>query len=105
MAAVLLLTPLLLVLLITVAAAPAAAEPKMSNWKLQATQAGNFDRPARTRHDPVLGPVLGGRLFQEETMPALTLPFAPRAGERDRRGLSFSVHPSHGLKAVARIRF
>jgi hypothetical protein len=105
MAAVLLLTPLLFVLLIAVAAAPAAAEPKMSNWKLQTTQAGNFDRPARTRHDPALGPVLGGRFFQEETMPALTLPFGPGAGERDRRGFRFSVHPSHGLKAVARIRF
>jgi len=105
MAAVLLLTPLLFVLLITVAAAPAAVEPKMSNWKLQATRVRNVDRPARARHDPLLGPVLGGRLFQEETMPVLTLPFAPRAGERDRRGLSFGVHPSHGLKAVARFRF
>ena len=104
MAAVLLLTPLLLVVLIGVAA-PAAAGPKMSNWKLQARQAGNFDRPTRTRRDPVLGPALGGRLFQEETMPALTLPFAPLAGARNHRGLSFGVHPSHGLKAVARIRF
>jgi hypothetical protein len=104
MAAVLLLTPLLFVLLITVAAAPAAAEPKMSNWKLQTTQAGNFDRPARTRHDPVLGPVLGGRFVQEEVLSTWT-PFGPRAGERDRRGLSFSVHPSHGLKAMAKIRF
>lgn len=105
MAAVLLLTPLLFVLLITVAAAPAATEPKISNWKLQTTAAGNFDWPARARRDPVLGPVLGGRFFQEETMPALTLPFAPHAGDRNRRGLSFSVHPSHGLKAMARIRF
>lgn len=105
MAAILLLAPLLFVLLIAVAAAPAAAQPKMSNWELQTTEAGNFHRPARTRHDPVLGPVLGGRFFQEETMPAWTLPFGPRAGERDRRGLSFSVRPSHGLKAKATIRF
>jgi len=105
MAAILVLTPLLFVLLIAVAAAPAAAEPKMSNWKLQTTEAGNFDRPALTRRDPVLGPVLGGRFFQDETMPAWTLPFGPRAGERDHRGLSFSVHPSHGIKAMARIRF
>jgi len=102
--AVLLLTPVLFVLLITVAAAPAAAEPKMSNWKLQTTEDGNFDRPARTGHDPVLSPVLGGRFF-EETTPAWNLPFGPTAGERDRRGLSFSVHPSHGLKAMAKIRF
>jgi hypothetical protein len=98
--AVLLLTPLLFVLLITVAAAPAAAEPKMSHWKLQKTEAGNFDRPVRTRHDPVLG----GRFF-EETTPAWNIPFGPTAGERDRPGLSFSVHPSHGLKAMAKIRF
>ena len=102
--AVLLLTPVLFVLLITVAAAPAAAEPKMSNWKLKTTEAGNFDRPVRTPHDPALSPVLRGGFF-EETMPAWNLPFGPTAGERDRRGLSFSVHPSHGLKAMAKIRF
>jgi len=105
MAAVQLLTPLLFVLLIAVAAAPAAAEPKMFNWTLQTTDAGNFDRPARTRHDLVPGPMLGSRFFQEETMPAWNLPFGPRAGERNGRGLSFSVRPSHGIKAMARIRF
>ena len=107
MAAVLLLAPLLLLigLLIGVAAAPAAAAPRMSNWKLQTVEAGNFDGPQRTRHDPVLGPVLGLRFSQEETMQTWTLPFGPRAGERDRRGLSFSVRPSHGLKATAKIRF
>lgn len=105
MAVVLLLTPLLIVLLMAVAAAPAAAAPRMSNLKLQTVEAGNFDRPAQNRHDPVLGPVLGLRFFEEETMPTWTLPFGPRAGERDRRGLSFSVRPSDGLKATAKIRF
>jgi hypothetical protein len=105
MAVVLLLTPLLIVLLMAVAAAPAAAAPRMSDWKLQMVEASNFDRPARTRHDPVLGPVLGLRLFEEETIPTWTQPFGPRAGERDRRGLTFSVRPSNGLKATAKIRF
>ena len=105
MAAVLLLTPLLFVLLIGIAAAPAGAEPKMPSWTLQTTEAGNFDRPARSRHNPVPGPVLGGRFSQDEIMPAWTLPFGPHAGERNRRGLSFSVSPSHGLKGMARIRF
>lgn len=101
MAAVLLLAPvLLIVLLIAVAAAPAAAKPRMSDWQLQTVEAGNFDYPARARHDPVFGL----RLFQEETVPAWTLPFGPRADERDRRGLSFRVRP-HGLKATARFRF
>jgi hypothetical protein len=104
MAAVLLLTPVLFVLLIAVAAAPAVAAPRLSDWKLQTVEAGNFDRPARARHDPVLGPVLGLRFFEDETMPALTPPFGPSAGDRD-RGLSFRVRPGHGLKAMARIRF
>lgn len=101
MAVVLPLAPLLLImLLIAVAAAPAAAEPRMSDMQLQTGEAGNFDKPARARHDPVLG----RRFVQEETMPAWTLPFGSSAGERD-RGLSFRVRPGHGLKAMARIRF
>jgi hypothetical protein len=100
------LTPLpLIVLLIAVAAAPATAEPRMSDWKLQAVEAGSFDRPARTRHDPVLGPVLGLRFFEEEIILTWTPPFGPRAGERDRRGLTFIVRPTDGLKATAKIRF
>lgn len=105
MPCVLLLTPLLFVLLIAVAAAPAAAAPRLSDWKLQTVEAGNFDRPARNRHDPVFGPVLGLRFFEEETMPTWALPFGPGAGDRDRRGLSFRVRPGHGLKAMARLRF
>ena len=101
MAAVLLLTPVLFVLLMAVAAAPAAAAPRPSDWKLQTVEAGNFDQPARNRPDPVFG--LG--LFQEEIVPAWTIPFGPGAGERDRRGLSFRVRPGHGLKAMARLRF
>lgn len=105
MAVVLPLAPLLLIAwLIAVTAAPAAAAPRMSNWKLQTAEVGSFDRPARNRHDPVLGPVLGLRFFQEEIIPAWTPPFGPGAGERD-RGLSFRVRPGHGLKAMARIRF
>jgi hypothetical protein len=115
MAAVLLLTPVLFVLLMAVAAAPAAAAPRLSDWKLQTVEAGNFDRPARNRHDPVLGrvfdPVFGRQLLPEESeaLPAWTLPFGTSAGERaeerGRRGLSFRVRPGHGLKAMARLRF
>jgi hypothetical protein len=104
MAAVVLLAPVLFVLLMAVAAAPAAAAPRTSDWTLQTVDAGSFDRPARGRHDPVFGL----SLFQEEIVPAWTLPFGPRADERaegrGRRGLSFRVRP-HGLKATARLRF
>ena len=92
---------LLILLLIAVAAAPAAAEPHMPRLKFEPVAAGNFDRPAWARHDPVLG----RRLLQDEISPTWTLPFGPRASERERRGLSFSVRPSHGLKAMAKIRF
>jgi hypothetical protein len=106
MADILRLAPwLLIVLLIAVAAAPAAAEPRMGGLKLQSVETGNFDRPARSRHDPVLGPVLNRRFLPEEATSSWTLPFGPRANERDRRGLSFSVRPGHGLKAMAKIRF
>lgn len=111
MAAVLLLAPVLFVLLMAVAAAPAAAAPRLSDWKLQTVEAGNFDRPARHRQDPVLGQVFGRQLFPEESeaLPAWTLPFGSSAGERaeerGRRGLSFRVRPGHGLKAMARLRF
>jgi hypothetical protein len=88
-------------LLIAVAAAPAAAEPHMPRLKFQSVEAGNFDRPARARHDPVLG----RRLLEEEATPAWTLPFGARGDERDSRGVSFSVRPHHGLKAMAKIRF
>jgi len=102
MADILRLAPwLLIVLLIAVAAAPAAAEPRMGGLKLQSVETDNFDRPARSRHDPVLS----RRFLQEDITPAWTLPFGPRANERDRRGLSFSVRPGHGLKGFAKIRF
>jgi hypothetical protein len=110
MADILRLAPcLLIVLLIAVAAAPAAAEPRMGGLKLQSVGTGNFDRPARSRHDPVLGPVLSRRFLLEEATPTWTLPFGPRASERaeerGRRGLSFSVRPGHGLKGMAKLRF
>ncbi|MEO8546740.1 MAG: hypothetical protein ABI422_00080 [Sphingomicrobium sp.] len=110
MADVLRLAPcLLFVLLIAVAAVPAAAEPRMPGLKLQSDETGIFDRLARSRQAPVLGPVLGRRFLEEEATPAWTPPFGPsaneRAEERGRRGLRFSVRPSHGLKAMARLRF
>jgi hypothetical protein len=106
MADILRLAPwLLIVLLITVAAGPAAAEPRSGGLKLQSVETGNFDRPARSRHDPVLGPMLSRRFLLEEATPTWTLPFGPSASERDRRGVTFSVRPSHGLKAMAKIRF
>lgn len=109
MAAVLLLTPVLFVLLMAVAATPAAAQPRMPGWKLQTVEAGNLDNPARTRHDPVFGPVFGPvldrRFVEDGAMPDWTLLFGHRANDRDRRGMSFSVRPSHGLKARAKFRF
>jgi hypothetical protein len=106
MAEVLHLAPMLLfVLLLAVAAVPAAAKPRMPELTLDTVAAGNFNEPARNRHDPVRDPVLGRRFAQEEALPTWTLPFGPSAGERDRRGLSFSVRSHHGLKAMARLRF
>jgi hypothetical protein len=110
MADVLHLAPLLLfVLLLAVAAAPAAAKPRMPELTLDTVAAGNFNEPARNRHDPVRDPVLGRRFVEEEALPTWTLPFGPSAGERaeerGRRGLSFRVRPGHGVKAMARLRF
>jgi hypothetical protein len=106
MADVLHLAPLLLfVLLLAVAAAPAAAKPRTPELTLDTVAAGNFNEPARNRHDPVFGPALGRRFVQEEDLPTWTLPLGPSARERDRRGLSFRVRPGHGVKAMARLRF
>ena len=98
------LTPLLLfALLIVVAAAPAAAKPRMPNMQLHSFDAVRLDEPARAQHDPVLG----RHLFADDgaTLSNWGLPFGPSPGDRDRRGLSFSVRPHHGLRATAKFRF
>ena len=106
MAVVLTLAPWpLFVLLIAVAAVPAATQPRTPGLKLQTVEAGNLDHPVWARHDPVFGPEPNRRFVQQEAMPDWTLLFGHRANDRDRRGMSFSVRPSHGLKAKAKFRF
>ena len=90
-------------LLIAIAVEPAAAQSTIARMKLQSADAVRFDEPSRSRPDPLVG----FRLFQDdrETLPSWALPFGSRAGERDRRGLSFSVRPGRGVKATAKLRF
>jgi hypothetical protein len=90
-------------LLIAIAADPAVAEPQMPGLKLHPVEGSRLGEPARTRRDPVLG----RHPFEDEgaTLPSWGLPFGLGPGDRDRRGLSFSVRPHHGLKAMAKFRF
>ncbi|HUE79734.1 MAG TPA: hypothetical protein VMN38_08895 [Sphingomicrobium sp.] len=92
-------------LLIAVAAAPAATQPRLSGLGLQTVEAGNLDNPVWARHDPVFGPEPSRRFVEEQAMPDWTVLFGVPAHDRDRRGLSFSMRPSHGLKARAKFRF
>ena len=87
----------------------AFAQPLMPGLKLHPSDLARLDPPAPARR----APVIRDRLFQDEpaAVPAWTLPFGALgllgsdAADRGRRGFSFRIKRSRGLKGTARLRF
>ena len=99
-------------LLIVAISGPAVAQPLAPGPRLSADYPPKIDRPALNRRDPVIGNLHA--LDEHAAGPAWTLPFdafemlgplRPRVNDRDRRGLSFTIRRSHGIKGTARLRF
>jgi hypothetical protein len=99
-------------LLIVAMSGPALAQPLAPGLRLSGDDPPKIDRPALNRRDPVIGNLL--LLDEHAAGPAWTLPFdafemlgafSPAVNDRDRRGLSFTIRRSHGIKGIARLRF
>ena len=103
---------LLFAVAIAAAAGPAFGQQPLPALKLHPSERPGPDQPLLSRR----APVIGDRLFDEEraAVPAWTLPFDALGAFRTlgigakndgRRGLSFSIKRSRGLKGTARLRF
>lgn len=102
----------LFALLILAMSGPALAQPLARGLRLSSDDPAKIDQPALNRRDPVIGNLLA--LDEHAAGPTWVLPFdafemlgafSSTVNDRDRRGLSFRIRRSHGIKGIARLRF